>query len=166
MTRYSGISCLCMLLAVTLHGCQSPAAVAQFTPEDQSTIRKMFEATPGHYQSGDWRSWAALWSEDGFFYVPNQTPLRGRAALEAWGEKLPPIDDIRFGDIQVQGEGNLAFGTSTYVLALRGLPVDSGKQLAVFRRQPGTAEWKVVAASFNSDLPLARPESTKVKAPR
>lgn len=164
MRRYSGISALCVLLMATVQGCQSPVAVAQFTAEDESSIRKMFEATPGYYQSGDWGSWTAMWSEDGFFYVPNETPLRGRPALEAWGKKLPPIDDMRFGNIQVQGEGNIAFGTSTYVLALRGAPPDSGKQLAVFRREPGGGAWKVVAASFNSDLPL--PDSTRMKVIR
>lgn len=78
MSRYSGISALGMLLMTTIQGCQQPAAVAaEFTAEDQSAIRKMFEATPGYYK----------------------------------------------------------------------------KQLAVFRREPGSVEWRVVAASFNTDLP-------------
>jgi len=160
MTRYSGISALCVLLAALAQGCQAPAGVAEFAPEDQATIRKMFETTPEHYKSGAWASWTAMWSDDGIFYVPNVTALRGRAALEAWGKTLPPIDDMRFGNIQVQGEGNFAFGTSTYMLALRGLPADSGKQLAVFRRDPN-GEWRVVAASFNSDLPLALPAAPR-----
>jgi hypothetical protein len=58
-----------------------------------------------------------------------------------------------FSNVQVWGEGNLAYGTSSYTLTLQGAPPDNGKQLAVFRRG-ANGEWQVVAVSFNSDLPL------------
>jgi hypothetical protein len=78
--------------------------------------------------------------------------VRGRAALLEWGKAFPPIESLSFSDIQVTGEGNMAYGSSSYALKLKGMPLDHGKQLGVFRRTPGGV-WEIQAVSFNSDLP-------------
>ena len=63
---------------------------------------------------------------------------------------------LSFADVQVSGEGNMAYGSSSYVLKLKDLPADTGKQLVVFRRG-ADGKWKVAAASYSSDLPIPTP---------
>lgn len=90
---------------------------------------------------------------------PNHGVVRGRAALKAWGDSLPPMTAFSFSHILVDGSGDLAVVTSAYAVTFAppGAPVapDTGKQLVVFRRQPD-GSWLITAASFNSDLPLSR----------
>jgi ketosteroid isomerase-like protein len=121
--------------------------------EDLATLEGMLNTTFRLVRMRDWAGWAAMFAEDGVFHPPNQPAVRGRAALQKWGEGFPEVDAIESSDVQIFGEGNLAYFTSRYALRIKGLPPDTGKQLGVFRR--GTSGWQVVAGSFNSDLPLS-----------
>lgn len=137
-------------------GCRSRSA--DFTAQDEATIRGMFDARVADIRAGDWVKWASQHAEDCIVQPANAPTIKGRAALLAWGRSFPPIDSFSLADIQVWGEANVAYATSAYTLKLRNLPVDKGKELFVFRRPPG-GQWQVVAFSLSSDLPPQAPAS-------
>jgi ketosteroid isomerase-like protein len=120
--------------------------------EDVATLEQMFDTVVRLIRAGDWAGWAALYAEDAVLHPPNGPAVRGRAALREWGEAFPPVEALDFSNVQISGEGHLAYGTSGYALTIKGQPPDTGKQLGVFRR--GISGWQVVAVSFNSDLPV------------
>ena len=138
---------------IVLGACQSPPA--PLTAADQSTLRAMFDSVVSEVNSSRWDAWAAHYAENGVLQRPNGPKVTGRPAILAWGKAFPPIESLSFSNVEVMGEGNLAYGTSSYALKLKDMPQDTGKQLVVFRRTAGA--WEVMAASFNSDLPLAAP---------
>jgi ketosteroid isomerase-like protein len=129
----------------------------QFTAQDQAAVRQTFDACVRYVNAGDWTSWTELYSEDGLLQPPNAPSVRGRPQLLAWAHAFPPIERLAFSNVEIWGEGNIAYGISGYTLALKELPSDTGKQLCVFRRA-ASGRWHVVAASFSSDL--AVPGST------
>ena len=147
VARHAWLSLVVLLLV----GCQSRP---QFTTQDEAQVRAVFDSALAYVQTGDWASWSALFSEDAFLQPPNGATVSGRARLRAWGEAFPPIESATWPNVQVSGgDGDIAYGTSAWTLKLRGLPADSGKQLAVLRRN-ANGKWEVAAVSFNSDLPL------------
>ena len=123
----------------------------QFTEQDQAAVRGLFDACTRYVNAGDWAGWAGIYAEDGFLQPPNGPTVRGRKALQAWGEAFPALERLAFFDVEAWGDGNLAYGTSGYTLELKDLPADTGKQLAVFRRG-ADGRWNVVAGSYSSDL--------------
>jgi ketosteroid isomerase-like protein len=125
----------------------------QFTEQDQAAVRQVLDACTRYVNAGDWTSWAEMYSEDGFLQPPNAPTLKGRLQLLAWGQAFPPIERLAFFNVETWGEGNIAYGTSTYTLEMKDRPSDTGKQLVVFRRA-ADGRWNVVAASFSSDLPV------------
>jgi ketosteroid isomerase-like protein len=135
-------------------GCQPRAP--QFTPQDEAAVRGAFDSALQHVRSGDWTAWAAGFSDGAILQPPNGPSVTGRAALEAWGRAFPAIESVTWPNVQVHGEGNMAYGTSAYVLKLKDFPADRGKQLAVLMRSAG-GKWEVVAVSFNSDVSLPAP---------
>jgi ketosteroid isomerase-like protein len=123
----------------------------QFTQQDQAAVRQLFDDCTRYVNAGDWKSWAEMYSEDGFLQPPNAPTVRGRAQQQAWGEAFPPIEGLAFSDVQSWGEGSLAYGISRYTLKMKDGTTDTGKQLVVLRR--GVAgRWNVAAGSFSSDL--------------
>ena len=128
----------------------------QFTQQDKAAVRAMFDDCTRYVNAGDWKSWAAMYSEDGFLQPPNGPTVRGRSQLQAWGEAFPPVEQLTFSDVQTWGEGGIAYGTSAYTLKMKDGSTDSGKQLVVLRRGPA-GRWNVVAGSYNSDLPAPAP---------
>lgn len=114
----------------------------------------MFDATVSTVLARDWAAWAGQFSEDAVLQPPNAPSVSGRAAIQAWGEAFPALEDMSFSNVQVMGQGGMAYGMSGYVMTFDDAPRDTGKQLAVFRRTP-SGGWEVVALSFSSDLPAA-----------
>jgi ketosteroid isomerase-like protein len=135
--------------AVVVVGCQPRAAA--FSAQDESALRAVADSAVRYQLAGDWAAWAALYSEDGVLQPPHAPAVKGRPALLAWAKTLPPVENAAFSNVQVWGDGNLAYGTSGYTFTLKGLPPDTGKQLWVSRRA-ASGKWEVVAVSFNSDL--------------
>ncbi len=149
------------LLAVL--GCQPQAA--QFTPQDEAAIRAQFSTSLTSFTTGDPAAWLAGWSStnDAVLQPPNAASVHGHAALEAWFRAFQPaVDSVTWPNIQVHGDGNLAWTTSDYTAYSKSGAPDHGKQLVVFQRDKD-GKWLVMAASFNSDLPV--PAAAPVPAP-
>lgn len=143
---------LFVLGLLALVGCQPQAA--QFTPQDEAAIRAEFSTSRTSYTTGDPAAWLGAWSDSGVIQPPNAPSVHGHAALEAWFRAFQPaVDSVTWPNIQVHGDGNMAWATTDYaVFAKSGAP-DHGKQLVVMQRDKD-GKWLVVAASFNSDLPV------------
>ena len=122
-------------------------APAFLSGEAIATVEGMFRLV----RAGDWAGDATLWAEEGVVHSPNGPAVRGRSAIQQWHESFPPIEAIDFSNLQVFGEGNVAYATYGYILKIAGMPADTGKALVVLRR--GASGWEFVAASYNSDLP-------------
>lgn len=160
MRRSLAVPSLAALLVAA--GCQS---APQFTDQDATKLRGMFDNTATNLSANNYAEWAKEFTDDATFQPANGKPLRGRAAIQAWGQANPKIEQLTFGNVQVSGDGNMAFGTSSYALKMTGVPADTGKQLVVFKRG-ADGNWMVQAVSFNSDLPMpmAAPSKTPSKA--
>lgn len=126
---------------------------SDFTEQDKVTIAEMFDSALRHILEGDFFGWAQLYAEDCIFQPPNSPTVAGRQELETWGKAFP-VETMNWSNVQVSGDGNIAYGTSSYELTFNDGTEDTGKQLAVFRRTNGEM-WEVVAVSFNSNLPAA-----------
>jgi len=137
-----------------LAGCQPSAP--QFTAADQASVRGLFDSTVTYVNAKNWSGWAGLFSDSAIFQPPNARAVRGRTAIQSYGQGFPALEQFAMGDVHVWGEGNLAYGTSTLIFKIKDAPVDSSKQLIVSRRS-AAGRWEVAAVSFNSDLPPAPP---------
>jgi ketosteroid isomerase-like protein len=153
------------LAAAFLATAACQARQAQFSPQDETTVRGMFDATVANIRAGDWVTWSKQFAEDAVLQPPNAKPVRGQAAILAWGQAFPRIEELTFSDVRVSGEGDMAYGTSAYVLKIQGAPADTGKQLVVFRRS-ADGTWEIPAVSFSSDLALPTPAPSGVAPSR
>ena len=140
--------------------CQSRApSSAQFTAADEAEVRGLFDSTGTRVSAGRWADWAGEFTDSAVMQPANQKALHGRPAVLAYGQAFPPLEQFSMWDVQVRGDGNLAYGTSAIGMKMKGAPADTAKQLVVFQRNPA-GRWEVVAVSVNSDRPPAPPPPT------
>lgn len=152
-----------LVVAVMLAAVQAcaPMKPAGLTDADKAAIRAVsataaknamavpFDAavyTNGYYTS------------DALFQTPNATILTGSAEIIAWMKAFPPLTNVVFTDVEVEGAGDLAWTRGTYVLTINppgAAPInDAGKYLNVWKKQ-ADGSWRVYRDSYNSDLPVA-----------
>lgn len=138
-------------LVLTLLGCAP--STSELSDADLAAIRERFDEVARHVAAEDKAAWANDFTEDGIFMIGNTPVVRGRAAIQKWGETGPKVTSLTFSDVEIHGGGNLAWATSAYSLTMEGVPnPDTGKQLVVLQRQ-ADGSWLTVAASVSSDLP-------------
>lgn len=151
-------------LVLTLFGCAQPAN--ELSEADLATIRERFDEVARHVSAEDNAAWANDFTEDGIFMIGNTPAVRGRAAIQKWGETRPNVTSLTFSDIQIHGRGDLAWATSAYSSTVEGMPApDTGKQLVVLQRQ-ADGSWRTVAASVSSDLPPSANLATQAADPQ
>lgn len=139
-------------LTLALLGCQSRHA--EFSAQDEAAVKAVADSAVSYLRAGNLEAWAALFSDDVTLHPPHAPAIQGRPAVLAWAKGLPPVKDAAFTNIQVRGDGDLAYGTSNFWFAQQGVPADTGKQLWISRRA-GNGKWEVAVISFNSDLSAA-----------
>jgi ketosteroid isomerase-like protein len=148
MTRSFAVIAMVALLA----GCEKEDA-DDFTEADRIAVRALFDSVVADVRSSNWDAWASRFAEDGVLYPAHAKAVTGRPALLTFGQGFPPIESFSFDNVQVWGEGNLAYGTSVVLLKVKDQAPDTAKQLVVMKRQ-GENQWLVAAVAVNSDLPL------------
>ena len=153
----SSVAGLAMVVLLAV-GCQqpapAPAAPAALTEADKTAIAGIFQNVVQLIRAQNWDGFVATFDENVVFMPANGPVVRGRDALKAWAEAGPKATSaFDFTNVEINGEGNLAYGTSAINMAFEGMPADPGKQLVVLRKN-AAGEWKTVAVAFNSDTPL------------
>ena len=123
--------------------------------EDIAAVEGMFHSALRLIRAGDFGKCAPMWAEDAVLHPPNGPAVRGRPAIQQWHDSFPQFEAADLSNIQVSGEGNVAYVTCAYTIKVKDQPPDTGKELLVLRR--GATGSEFVAGSFNSDLPAPNP---------
>ncbi len=140
-------------------GCVPPPP-AELSDADRDAIRQYLDDVAQNLSPEDNEAWANGFTEDGIMMFQNTPTIRGRQALQAWGEDTsetgsPVALSASFSDIEIHGSGDWAWVTTTYTLTFEGFDgQEQGKQLVVLERQPDDT-WLAAAVHASSDLPLA-----------
>jgi len=149
---------LLQLLSSFVAACYS-TPTAGLSDEDQAALRSFAVRDSGLVTSRNWVALAAGYSVDAVRMPPNQPPVEGRDAIRRGLEQLPPITSFNFRLVDLQGAGSVAFVRGSYSITAAPPGVaavtDTGKILAIFRKQPD-GSWLRVVDAWNSDLPPAK----------
>ena len=130
----------------------------------QAEIDKINEVTQAFVRGALGKSWgtvAALYVNDAVLNPPHEPAVKGRTAIKAWLENLPPITAFKPTNVTVDGGSDLAYVLGTYTMTIvpPGAPGpvnDFGKYVEVRRKQPD-GSWLIAVDIFNSDLPAPQP---------
>lgn len=108
------------------------------------------------------------YADNASWLPPNAPIAEGKAAIRAGWSKLlatPGFSiDWQITKIGISRARDLAYTLYTYQLNMQGAdgkPItDRGKDMAVWKKQ-SNGTWKIVADTFNSDLPLPAPAKSQ-----
>ena len=148
MSSFGRLTVLGMVFAF---GCApQPSALSE---ADVAAIQARLDDVARHVSAEDNAAWANDFTTDAIFMFQGTPTLRGRAAIQQWGETNVRVTGLTFSDIEIHGRGDTAWATSAYTLMAEGsLMPDRGKQLVILQRQ-ADGSWLAMAASVSSDLP-------------
>ncbi len=165
MKKLTLILPLVFLLCFTF-SCQQAEQVAEepgvmpLTEEDVATL-KVYDDWIQAMKSGDWDTAANLYTTDTVVMPPNMPLIEGREAIKTFLENFPPIKEISFTPLEIDGYGDIAYirGTYTMMIQPEGAPEpihDTGKYIEIKRKQED-GSWLTAIDIFNSDMPLPAP---------
>ena len=151
---------LAILSTVFLIGCQQ--AGSDTHAADEAAIRAADAATLKAAQAKDVDRAISNYAEDAVWLPPNSPSVQGKQAIRAgWSQLLaiPGLSiDWHIEKVDVSRAGDLAYTYYKYQMTIPGQDgkaiADHGKDLAVWKKQ-SDGRWKMIADTFNSDLPAA-----------
>jgi len=141
-----------------------PAAVASSaanTRADEDSIKAIGERWKQMLASKDTAGIAALYTDDGAEYAPNQPAAKGTAAVaKAWAGLYGLGKDVKLdfnaSDLLVAQSGDVAVERGTYTLTwtdAKGKAMnDRGNYVTAFKKVNG--QWKVLADINASEVPM------------
>jgi ketosteroid isomerase-like protein len=150
------------LSACFFSGCQRETVDTR--AQDERAIREADAATLKAAQTKDVDGAVANYADDASWLPPNAPMMNGKVDIRAGWSKLigsPGFNiDWQIGKLEIARAGDLAYTIYSYQLSLEGpngKPIyDHGKDMAVWKKQ-SDGTWKMVADTFNSDLPSVAP---------
>jgi uncharacterized protein (TIGR02246 family) len=154
-------------LAVSF-ACLPLVAQAQAAKTDPA-ISKLTKELATAMSGKDAAKVAAFYTEDATFNPPNEPPVRGRAAIQAWMQKLYDQGSASLSLTPVESaiSGNIAYSYETYTFTFtpKGAPpmVEKGKSVVVYKQVGG--KWLLAHDIFNADTPPPPAPPAKAAAP-
>ena len=146
------------IVALILTACGPPDD--EFVPlsdDDLGAITELFEETMGEVLlAGDNEAFAELFTVNGVQMPPNQPAVKGRPEILAWHEAADAVTQYVQEVVEVDGHDELAFVRGVFEITAAGADgefSDRGKNVIVMEKVV-EGSWKIVAAIWNSDLPL------------
>jgi uncharacterized protein (TIGR02246 family) len=109
------------------------------------------------YSRGDAAALAAMYTERGQLFPPNEKIIEGRAAIEKfWKAAMDSgIKTVELKTTEVEGLGESAVEMGSYTLYGKdGAAMDRGKYLVLWKRVDGA--WKLHRDCWNSNQPASR----------
>ena len=143
-----------LALCLALAACQQAAGPQPLSDTDLATIEAATEAYRVATIAGDAQGLAALYAEDAMLAPPGAPLVEGRAAIASYYQAGPPIAEISFGVVSIEGQGDLAYVVGTYEVTVAtggNEPVqDTGKYIEI-RRRGADSSWLIHRDIWNSD---------------
>src|ERR1700680_3071584 len=142
------------------------SAIGQQTSDTRATaeaaIRTADAAGLKAAQAKDVAGATANYADDASWLPPHAPIVQGKEAIRsAWAQLLttPGLKiDWQITKVEVSRAGDMAYTLYKYEMTMgapNGAPIqDSGKDMAIWKKQ-ADGTWKMVADTFNSDLPLS-----------
>ncbi|MFN2385017.1 MAG: SgcJ/EcaC family oxidoreductase [Thermoanaerobaculia bacterium] len=146
------------VVTIALCGASFLGAQAAQPASAEAEIRDMAKTFTAAANAKDAARIGALYAQDAVLMAPNQQMVRGRAAIQAYWQKMLDAGskDVSVTTTHVAASGNVAYeaGTYQFTMAAPGAqPVtDRGKYVVGLRRDPD-GKWRIVHDAFNSDVP-------------
>ncbi len=147
----------CLLFAALALGLTSTASklpaqeAGPLSDEDIAAIRAGHEAWVQVLLAGDWAAAAAWLTEDAVWMPPNNTVVRGRAAIEARLAERPAVTASTVTLVEIDGRDGLAYDRHTYSITRQrvGCPNRSRTQArhSWYGRSRRTARGRSTASS-------------------
>jgi ketosteroid isomerase-like protein len=147
---------ICTWLCVCLLGCGNRAPDS-FTAKDLETIRRsgVAYARNANAHPRNNKGSAALYAEDAIVFPPNQPPVEGRTAIEAFLSNHPPFSNYSLDTEEIEGEGDLAYERGIASMTMEQPDGSAApwriRYLLIWRRQADKS-WKVHREMFNPDM--------------
>src|SRR5262245_27089173 len=140
------------------------AQLSDVAEQPTAEINKINESTQMFVNAVLAKNWAAvgaLYTDDAVVNPPHDQAVKGRAAIQAWLEKFPPITAFKASNVKVEVRNDLAYVLGTYTMTLAppgasGPVNDTGKYVEI-RRKQSDGSWRIAVDIFNSDLPASPP---------
>jgi uncharacterized protein (TIGR02246 family) len=105
--------------------------------------------------ASEWGKVAALYTEDGVLLAPNLPAIKGRKAIEDYMAGFPPISDMAFEILEVDGGRDIAYVWGNYSMTIKpegADPIhDKGKFLEI-RKKQSDGSWLILRDMYNSDV--------------
>jgi len=149
------------LVAILAAACQpaAPAAAPGLGDADRDAIGKAMEQAVAiaNQQPADWSAYVeAYYAPDAMVLAPGNPPAEGRDAIVELMASTPPLANIKFAQLEVDGAGAWAWVRGTYAFDVtvpdRDEPMhDSGKYIEIWKRQDD-GSWRVYRDIYNSDM--------------
>jgi uncharacterized protein (TIGR02246 family) len=143
-------------------GLSLPAAFAEAPRDARRAIEAANTELRTAYGRGEARAVAAMYTEGGQLYPPNQGVVAGRAAIEEfWKATMDSgVKGVELKTVEVESLGDSAVEAGTYTLHGKdGTTLDRGKYLVHWKKEGGA--WRLHRDCWNSNEPVRRKEPTK-----
>ncbi|MGC4050319.1 MAG: DUF4440 domain-containing protein [Paludibaculum sp.] len=154
-------------LLMGMAGCQKPAAGEEAKTLAEAQVKALDEEWSKAAEANDLERTVSYYADDAYLLPPNAPLATDKKAIRAsWASLLGPGVKVSWKVTKVEAaqSGELVYLVGTYQLSMKdpqGKPIeDQGKLLEVWKKQ-ANGQWKAVADTYNSDLPLAEPEPAK-----
>ncbi len=159
---------LMVMPVVLLAGCSSSpgpqAATADTRVSDEAAIRKADSEWLKVAQAKQVDGWMGFYSDDAVILPPNEVTATSKEQIRKTISELLGLPglaiDWQLTKVDVARSGELGYGYDTYKLTFNDAnqkpAADRGKILEVWKKQPD-GNWKCVADTWNSDIPITPP---------
>ena len=148
------------LILAALQAC-APMKPAGLTDADKAAIRAVTATTQKNAMAVPFDAAVytnGYYTNDALFLTPNTKILTGSAEIIAWLKTFPPLTNVVFTEVEIDGTADLAWSRGSYSMMINppGAPpiADSGKFLNLWKKQ-ADGSWRVFRDAYNSDLPAA-----------
>lgn len=163
MKKIQMLAAILCVMSFLLASCQPQTDVAAV----RKTIEEASASSAQAIMSGDVEKSIVNYADNATSMPPNSAALKGKEAIKAWTaemSKMGKMTAVKFGTVDVDASGNLAYEVGTYDMTMEmsgmGEMKDKGKYMAIWKKQ-ADGSWKVHADIWNTDTPMQMPEMPK-----
>lgn len=124
---------------------------------DLAAIRAVILEDAAAVRRADWNAVTRMFAADAIRFPPHHAPIRGRAAMRAWLDTFPPIQEFDITADEILGCEDMAFVRGRYTLTAAAGPesrpvTDRGNYMGLLRKQRD-GSWLWTTDMVSSELP-------------